>query len=147
MNKHQREKNAIRNVLRGLPLMIGIVASVACAQTVTTGSSTTTIHQSGGINGSRSEVNRDALGHRVVTRDGRSTDITIQRDDGGDAPAQDSVRPADVGRTASRLDQGRFGWRGTENREQAMQWSDTDSPAREALRQQMLERMGSSPLR
>ena len=148
MRKYQREMNAIRTVIRGVPLMIGIVvASIACAQTVTSGGSRTTIHQRGGINGSRSEVIRDELGHRVVTRDGRSTDITIQHDVGRDEPAQEAERAADVGRTATPLDQGRFGWRGTDNREQAMQWSDMDSPTREALRQQMLERMRSLPLR
>ena len=147
MNTHQRAGIPTRSTLRGLILAIGIVSSIACAQTVTSGNSTTTVHQSGGNSGSRSEVIQDAHGHRVVTTDGRSTDITIQHDGGGDSAARQALRPANAVRTETPFDHQRFDSRRFDDRESATQPHDTDIPAREAFRQQMLERMRISPLR
>ncbi len=138
----QRLRTPSRHALRGLMLAIGIVTSFACAQTVSSGSSTTTVHQSGGASGSRSEVAKDAGGHRVVTTDGSSTDVTIQRQWGGDAAAR---RPAEVERTPPPVDSGRFESGRFDDGEHATPWRDSAGPTREAFRQQMEQRMQRSP--
>lgn len=69
--------------------------ALAVAETFTSGSSTTTIEQSGpGV--SRSEVTRYPDGHQTVTKDGSNTDISIQR-----APSpRDDKAPNPLGRHA-----------------------------------------------
>jgi hypothetical protein len=65
-------------------LMLAVASDSASAETFRHGGSTSTIEQRGGGT-SRSTVSRFQDAQRVVTRDGNSTDITLQ--DGGDAYA------------------------------------------------------------
>jgi hypothetical protein len=61
-------------------LSMSVVTGCAVAQTHTAGGSTAVIEQSGGSRPVESRVTRDRNGQTIVTQDGRSTDITIQRD-------------------------------------------------------------------
>ncbi|WP_232222263.1 hypothetical protein [Thioalkalivibrio paradoxus] len=103
-------------------------AGCATADVQTPSGSTTVIHHHGSSRYiTESRVIRYPDGHKVITRDGHNTDITVQRNTTG---------PSLGGR--SRFDRapddGRF--RSTEP-------SDT----REAFRQRMLERMSGQPIR
>ena len=76
--------------LTGFVLLSAAVgACSAGAETFQHGGSTTIIQQSGGNSTSTSEVTRYADGQRIITQDGSSTDITVQRS--GDYP------PSNVG--------------------------------------------------
>ncbi len=59
-----------------------IGAGLAGAETYQHGGSTAIIQQSGGIGQSESQVKRYQDGQSIITRDGSSTDITIQREEG-----------------------------------------------------------------
>lgn len=64
----------------GIALVVAIIG-VGCAseQTYQHDDSTAIIRQSGGSGPSESQVIRHEDGHTIITRDGRNTDITIQR--------------------------------------------------------------------
>lgn len=115
-------------------------AGPAGADTYRQGGSTATIQQSGGGEGT-AQVTRHKDGQTIITRDGRSTDITIQRE--GRSP------PPDISRESSITGMGRF-----------KQWfagepfpRDPDEPstttddskgrrsAHDAFKQRMLDRM------
>lgn len=64
-----------------------IGAGSAGAETYRYGGSEATIEQSGGSNVSRSQVTRYRDGQKIITQDGSSTDITIQRS--GEFPSPD----------------------------------------------------------
>jgi|GEM_PF-1539592 len=123
-------------------LSVAIGTGTASAETFQYGGSTATIEQSGGRGTSHSQVIRDQDGQTIITRDGNSTDITVQRhsdapspDDGGEPP------PA----TANRFD--RSGIEQRFSHQAPDRGSADDCPAsrgsslREAFKQQMLERM------
>jgi hypothetical protein len=105
-------------------------AGVAGADTFTSGGSTTEIEQFGG-GVSRSEVIRYPDGQRVITKDGRNTDISIQR--GGSTGAA-AGRDLDLGiqRTP--------GPRDRTNDDIGPDASDSSATAA-AFRKRMLERM------
>lgn len=67
----------------GMVFVFAILAAagLASAETYQYGGSTATIHQSGGSGKSESHVTRYKDGQKIITQDGRSTDITIQRGD------------------------------------------------------------------
>jgi succinyl-CoA synthetase beta subunit len=113
MNSYSPARRARGLALRALALMIlggGLGIASSGADTVTTGSSTATTTQSGG-GASRTEVTRARDGHAVVTRDGNSTDITIQRRASGPnatvqggAPAEPAAAAAVSEHARKRLD-------------------------------------------
>jgi len=67
------------------------------------GNSTTVIKQSGGSGSSTTEVIKTPDGQKSITRDGNSTDITIQSSD-----ASGSSRLSEEGAAQPQLDQSRF---------------------------------------
>ncbi len=74
--------------LAGIALCsVALGAGSAGAETFRYGGSTATIEQSGGGGSSRTEVTRYKDGQKIVTRNGNSTDITIQR--GNSSPPLD----------------------------------------------------------
>jgi hypothetical protein len=73
-------------------LSMSVVTGCAVAQTHTSGGSTAVIQQSGGSRPVESEVTRDRGGQTIVTQNGRSTDITIQRDSAASASGSDGPR-------------------------------------------------------
>ena len=130
-----------------LTRMVLLAAAVgsgsAGAETYEFGGSTATIEQSGGGT-STSEVTRYRDGQRIITRDGNSTDITIQGS--GDS----SVYDFDWEPSESRAD--RFDRESIEERFSRIYPDGRDSGdcpecrssnMREAFKQRMLERMGS----
>ena len=70
--------------------LVGATVGAGCAgaETYRYGGSTATIEQSGGNGVASSRVTRYRDGQKVVTRDGNSTDITIQRS--GDSVPSDT---------------------------------------------------------
>lgn len=118
-------------------LCVSIGAGSARAETFRHGGSTATIEQSGGGT-SRSEVTRYPDGQKIVTRDGNSTDITIQGGSGSLAPKDDWGCPewGDDWFDPKRFEEGV--WRGTHDFPES--WVPGE---REAFRQQMLDRMRS----
>jgi len=70
-------------VLHSLLVGILLAAGSVHAETYSHGNSTTDIEQSGGDGPSRSRVERYPNGQKIITRDGKNTDITIQREGGG----------------------------------------------------------------
>ncbi|NCC23508.1 MAG: hypothetical protein EOM26_13850 [Alphaproteobacteria bacterium] len=73
-------------------LSMSVVTGCAVAQTHTTGGSTAMIQQSGGSRPVESQMTRHRDGQTIVTQDGRSTDITIQRDSAAVASGADVPR-------------------------------------------------------
>jgi hypothetical protein len=72
-------------------LSLSVATGCAAAETHTVGGSTAVIKQSGGSRPVESQVTRDRDGQTIVTQDGRSTDVTIQR--GSAAASSDSDEP------------------------------------------------------
>lgn len=94
-------------------ILLGLVFSVTgCAETAVHrhGGSTAVVTQSGG--GTRTtEVYRSRDGQKVITRDGNSTDVTVQR--GGSAPSTGSGTTASARSAEDRFArQDRFSQRG-----------------------------------
>jgi len=75
---------AVGGLLVGALLVLGVVH----AETYSHGNSTSTIQQRGGSGTSQSRIERYPDGQKIITRDGNSTDITIQREGGGAASSQ-----------------------------------------------------------
>ena len=126
-----------------LPLAAG--AGPAGAETFRHGGSTASIEQSGGA--SRSEVTRYQDGQKIVTRDGNSTDVTIQRSGGSPAPGYGWGYPEsgtdwlDHESIEERL------WRVFPDGRSVDDCSGcTASSARESFKRQMLERVRARPL-
>lgn len=116
-------------------------AGCAVAEVTTYPTSTTEIQQTGGT-GSETWVTRYHDGHRIVTHDESGTDITVQRGPGSPMSGSD--------RMTSRYGSDRFDPPGMQERFRSGAWdedihADTgpgdSSPAREAFRQRMLDRM------
>lgn len=118
-------------------------AGLAGAETFTSGGSTTRIEQSGG-GVSRSQVTRYPGGQRVITTDGRNTDISIQRNPGPrshNAPppsGQHGGQAPAAGRFDQPVWQDRPSWH--EDDEPGSVTSDPSSTAA-SFRERMLERM------
>jgi hypothetical protein len=135
-------KNAAWQFTGVVLFSVAVGMGTAAAETFQSGGSTTTIEQSGGPGTSHSQVIRDKDGQTIITRNGNSTDITVQRhsgafslDDGGESSAT----------AADRFDRGcskRHFWHRSPKRGSAHHCSaSTTSSAREDFKQQMLERM------
>ena len=75
-------------------LAVTVGTGTARAETFQSDGSTTTIEQSGGRGPSHSQVIRDQDGQTLITRDGSSTDITLQRRSGTPSPDDGSEDPA-----------------------------------------------------
>jgi hypothetical protein len=112
-----------------LLLLAHLPQGCAVAETYRSGGSTAVIEQSGP---SRTQVTRYPDGHRIVTRGGSGTDITVQRGPGGSGVD-----------TSERLEAySRFDWADDDGGEERFSspWDGPDE-GREAFRQRMLERM------
>jgi len=125
----------------GLALALTQMAAAAAAgQTHQSGGSTTVIDQRGGGT-SQSQVTAYPDGQRVITRDGQSTDISIQRGSGSAPTATDD---ADRFRMDDRLAPSWGAERSSppsRSTDDPMErWSQSDL-SREAFRQRMLERL------
>jgi hypothetical protein len=116
-------------------------AGCAVAEVTTYPTSTTKIQQTGGP-GSETWVTRYHDGHRIVTHDASGTDITVQRGPGSPMPGPSG--------TPSRYGSDRFDPPGMQERFRSGPWGDDidadtasgdSSPAREAFRQRVLDRM------
>ena len=71
----------------GMVFVAAIVsAGSISAETYRQGNSTATIEQSGGSGKSESRIRRYKDGQTIITQDGDSTDITIQREHGFSSP-------------------------------------------------------------
>ena len=137
---------------RRIGLLLALCLGVGCrgagfagAETFTSGGSTTSIEQSGG-GVSRSEVTRYPDGQRVITTDGRNTDITIQHSPsprGHNAPPP-SYQHAGQAPAAGRFDppfgQERPTWHEDEDDYTGPDTSDPSATAA-SFRERMLERM------
>ena len=131
--------------LTGFVLLSAAVgACSAGAETFQHGGSTTIIEQSGGNSTSTSKVTRYEDGQRIITRDGSSTDITVQRSGGFPPPNDVWEHPDSI---AGRFDRSSIEKRFSRSDSDGRSASDcsgcTASGAREAFKQQMLERMRS----
>ena len=115
----------------GLALVLTLIGATLAAQTRYTGNSTTAVEQRGAAP-SQSQVTIYPDGQQVITRDGQSTDISIQRRSAG-TPAGS----ADANRLG--LDE-RLAPRRPAAEERREWWSDAER-SREAFRQRMLERL------
>ncbi|MGB5831832.1 MAG: hypothetical protein WBG92_07565 [Thiohalocapsa sp.] len=128
-------------------LSAAIGACSAGAETFQYGGSTTIIEQSGGNSTSRSKVTRFHDGQRIITQDGSSTDITVQRS--GDYPTSNEgwEHP---GSSADRFDRSSIEERFSRSDSDGRSANDcsgcTASSTREAFKQRMQERMRSDSL-
>jgi hypothetical protein len=71
-------------------LVLAVSVNPANAETFRWGDSTASVQQRGGSHQSQSDVTRFKEGQRIITRDGNSTDITIQREKHYDPPRFDA---------------------------------------------------------
>lgn len=86
MKRSTDESSNSLNGLIGVMLMTMLIgAGSAVAESYRWGDSTTSIDQHGGDQ-SETRIIRGEGEQRVITRNGSSTDITIQRDDSGSSP-------------------------------------------------------------
>ena len=85
-----------------------ITSAVPCsAETFRSGNSTTSIEQHGGNTPSRSRVYRLEDGHAIITGNGRSSDVTVQRAPRAYSPTPDRPtpdRPTPVGERSYRFE-------------------------------------------
>ena len=73
--------------ITGIVFVAAIISTgSAAAETYRHGNSTATIEQSGGSGKSESQIRRYRDGQKIITQDGNSTDITIQREGGFSLP-------------------------------------------------------------
>jgi hypothetical protein len=118
-------------------ILLSLAIGSASADTFRHGGSTATIEQGGGGT-SRSAVTRYQDGRKIVTQNGNSTDITIQGGSGSLAPDDGWGFPE---RGDDRFDRQRIEERFSRDADAFPEF--TVSAEREALRQQMLDRMRS----
>ena len=125
-------------------LSVAVGMGAAGAETFQHGDSTATIEQSGGSGASQSQVTRDKDGQTIITQDGSSTDVTVQRR-AGSLPPDDGWEHPPSG--ADRFDRSwiekRFSRMAPERGSADDCLESTASSAREAFKQRMLERMRS----
>lgn len=124
--------------LVGVALTFAILAAgSASAETYRHGDSTAIIQQSGGSGKSESRITRYRDGQRIITRDGNSTDITIQR--------TDRLPPSDDWPDNPGMERDRFEQRFSGERFSRIMPKSTDcnkrSSTRDMLKQRMLDRM------
>lgn len=126
-------------------LLTHIACGGAAAQTYSSGGSTAVIEQRGGTGASQSQVTVYPDGQRILSEDGHSTDLTIQRGPGGSRSSADGAElSAGVERLAPPLSEERFlpprpQPKGTAD------WGQRPGLAQEAFRQRMLERLRMAP--
>jgi len=125
-------------------LSVAIGGGSAAAETFQHGGSTTTIEQSGGSGASKSQVTRYQDGQKIITQDGSSTDVTIQGSAGSLPPDSVWEHPTP---SADRFDRSWIEKRFSRTAPDGGSADDRSecpaSSAREAFKQQMLERMRS----
>ena len=137
-----REHRASRRPRRArwLALLLTLIAAAVAAQTHHSGGSTTVIEQRG-AGPSQSQVSVSADGQKVITRDGQSTDISIQR---GSASAASVGADADRFALDDRLAPSGRSERFSPDRPMAEEtlerWPNAEM-SREGYRQRMLERL------
>lgn len=132
MRTHEHRTTGRRLERIGLALLALVAAGAVTAQTYQSGGSTTVIEQKGG-GASQSRVTVYPDGQKVITRDGQSTDISIQR---GSASSSAAAYGADrFGEGEERVMPRR---RSTDDRAEG--WSSFDLE-REVFRERMIERM------
>jgi len=120
-------------------------AGCAIAETHTSSGSTSVIQQSGG-GVSQSQVTRHRDGQTVVTRDGQSTDISIQRGSGSSSPAaRDALEGALVERFDRPSSKERFRSGFPVDQAGAEDFNRQQGSSQDAFRQRMLERMRGYP--
>lgn len=132
MKRHEHRPTGRRLERIGLALLALIAAGAATAQTYQSGGSTTVIEQKGG-GASQSRVTVYPDGQKVISRDGQSTDISIQR---GSTPSSAAAQGAD--RSGEREE--RLTPRRPSTEDRAEGWPSFDLE-REAFRERMIERM------
>lgn len=124
----------------GLALVLAHLGpGCATAETYRSGGSTAVIEQSGGSGRSRSEVTVYPDGQRIVTRNGNSTDVTVQRGPGASATGGYGPPGAFDWPDQDWIDQ-RFSPRRTVPGGSAYLWDRPDL-SQEAFRRRMLKRM------
>jgi len=125
-------------------LSVSIGGGSAAAETFQHGGSTATIEQSGGSGASKSQVTRYQDGQKIITQDGSSTDVTIQGSVGSLPPDSVWEHPTP---SADRFDRSWIEKRFSRTAPDGGSADDRSecpaSSAREAFKQQMLERMRS----
>ncbi|WP_296810846.1 hypothetical protein [Thiocapsa sp.] len=135
--------SGVDRVLFGLAVLsMSVVAGCAVAQTHSSGGSTAVIQQSGGSRPVESRVTRDRDGQTIVTQDGRSTDITIQRDSAASASGSDGPRMSPQSERferPSRRDGFSSRFPGTSGGGDDV--GETSGSTRDAFKSRMLERM------
>jgi hypothetical protein len=120
-------------------------ACCAIAETHTSSGSTSVVQQSGG-GVSQSQVTRHRDGQTVVTRDGRSTDISIQRGPGPSSPTtSDALDRALVERFDRPSSKERFRSGFPADQAGVEDFNRQQGSSQDAFRQQMLERMRAYP--
>lgn len=126
----------------GLALVLTLIGAALAAQTHHAGGSTTVIEQLG-AGPSQSQVTIYPDGQKVITRDGQSTDISIQRGSTG-VPAGSADDRDGLG---ERIAPSRYSERFAPPRrgaaESVERWPDA-GPSREVFRQRMYERLDHS---
>ncbi len=129
-----------RHWFTGIALVCAIFGSgCASAETYRQGGSTAIIQQSGGSGNSESQVTRYRDGQKIITRDGSSTDITIQRS-GGFPPQRMEYPTIDGDRFDQRFGQERFPSIAPYERS-GTDYAKEPSCGRDAFKQRMLDRM------
>jgi hypothetical protein len=121
--------------LTGIALVFAVIG-VAGAETYQQGGSSVIIDQSGGSKQSESSVTRYKDGQTIITRDGSSTDITIQRENRSLSPDDGRIYPED-----DRFDRRFAGERFAPDRSGTDYAPDKPSCTRDAFKQRMLDRM------
>lgn len=136
--RDNRSRHPRRRTL-GLALVLTLIGAALAAQTHHSGGSTTVIEQSG-AGPSQSQVTIYPDGQKVITRDGQSTDISVQRrsDDAPTASADD--RDGLGERLAPSQHSDRFASPRRGAAEGVERWPEA-GPSREVFRQRMLERL------
>jgi len=127
----------------GIALVFVIIgAGFTRAETYREGNSTAIIQQDGGSGKSDSQVTRYKDGQKIITRDGRSTDITIQREQRSSPPDLRKEYPT----TGIDRFEGWFTWEHFPRIDSDESGSITDDSkgrlsAHHAFKQRMLDRM------
>ena len=123
---------------------VAVGAGLVGAETFQRGGSTATIEQSGGNGESNTQVIPYADGQKIITHDGSSTDITIQRSAGSPPPDFSREQPqTGADRFDRRSIEERFSSSGPRERSADTCSGCVTSSAGEEFKRRMLDRMGN----
>ena len=86
----KRSPSATEIRILSTALVLAFSVDPSGAETFRWADSTASVQQLGGAHQSQSDVTRFEDGHRIITRDGNNTDITIQREGYGSPPLFDA---------------------------------------------------------